>query len=242
MSSAIFTPINQVKLTNVSVVRLRKQGVRFELACYRNKLADYRNQRDTINLDDVLQSRHIFSNVSKGELAKQGDMERCFPGLKPEQVIREILDTGETQVNDKEREAQLSVMTREIASMVSERCLNPSTRTPYPTTVVERAMTEVLHYSVRPDKSAKQQCLDVIKQLQAKKALNIVRARLRLQVVSTDAKSVATHLPVIKGTVPTVEVEDESAGIILAEPGTFRQLQSLCTSLHLSLVTLSIKE
>lgn len=44
MSSKIFTPINQVKLTNVSVVRLKKGGKRFELACYRNKVQEYRNK------------------------------------------------------------------------------------------------------------------------------------------------------------------------------------------------------
>lgn len=44
MSSKIFTPINQVKLTNVSVVRLKKGGKRFELACYKNKVQDYRNK------------------------------------------------------------------------------------------------------------------------------------------------------------------------------------------------------
>lgn len=44
MSSKIFTPINQVKLTNVSVVRLKRGGRRFELACYRNKVQDYRNK------------------------------------------------------------------------------------------------------------------------------------------------------------------------------------------------------
>ena len=44
MSSGIFTPINQVKLTNVSIVRLKKGGKRFELACYKNKVQEYRNK------------------------------------------------------------------------------------------------------------------------------------------------------------------------------------------------------
>lgn len=43
--SSIFTPSNQIKLTNVSVVRLKKGGKRFELACYKNKLIDYRNKK-----------------------------------------------------------------------------------------------------------------------------------------------------------------------------------------------------
>lgn len=44
MSSGIFTPINQVKLTNVSYVRLKKGGKRFELACYKNKVQEYRKK------------------------------------------------------------------------------------------------------------------------------------------------------------------------------------------------------
>jgi ribosome maturation protein SDO1 len=35
---AEFTPINQVRLTNVAYVRLNKCGKRFEIACYRNKV------------------------------------------------------------------------------------------------------------------------------------------------------------------------------------------------------------
>jgi len=41
---SIFTPNNQVRLTNVSVVRLRKGGHRFELACYKNKVLEWRSK------------------------------------------------------------------------------------------------------------------------------------------------------------------------------------------------------
>ena len=42
--ASIFTPVNQVKLTNVSVVRLKKGGRRFELACYKNKVLEFRHK------------------------------------------------------------------------------------------------------------------------------------------------------------------------------------------------------
>lgn len=42
--AAIFTPTNQVKLTNVAVVRLKKAGKRFEIACYKNKVMSWRNK------------------------------------------------------------------------------------------------------------------------------------------------------------------------------------------------------
>ena len=36
-------PVGFVKLTNVSIVRLKKHGIRFELACYKNKVQDWKN-------------------------------------------------------------------------------------------------------------------------------------------------------------------------------------------------------
>lgn len=87
--SSIFTPVNQVKLTNVAVVRLKKGGMRFELACYKNKIADYRS-RLTRDLDEVLQIRSVFINVSKGQLAKKDDLQAAFGHDKQDDIIVEV--------------------------------------------------------------------------------------------------------------------------------------------------------
>lgn len=42
MSRNVFQPVGQKRLTNIAVVRLKKAGKRFEIACYRNKVADWR--------------------------------------------------------------------------------------------------------------------------------------------------------------------------------------------------------
>lgn len=36
-------PAGQKRLTNIAVVRLKKSGHRFEIACYKNKVADWRS-------------------------------------------------------------------------------------------------------------------------------------------------------------------------------------------------------
>ena len=41
---ALKQPIGQKLLTNVAVVKLKKQGKLFELACYKNKVTDWRNK------------------------------------------------------------------------------------------------------------------------------------------------------------------------------------------------------
>ena len=42
------------------------------------------------NLDDVLQTEAVFVNVSKGELAKAGDLKKAFGNLSQENIIKEV--------------------------------------------------------------------------------------------------------------------------------------------------------
>jgi hypothetical protein len=60
----LFQPIGQVKFTNVAFVKYKKQGKRFEVTCYRNKVVNWRNKVET-DIDEVLQAPYVFSNASK---------------------------------------------------------------------------------------------------------------------------------------------------------------------------------
>ena len=70
--------------------------------------------------------------------------------------VGQILTKGELQVSDKERHSQLETMFRDIASIVAEKCVNPETKRPYTVSLIERAMKDI-HYSVKANKSTKQQ-------------------------------------------------------------------------------------
>lgn len=41
--SKIINPANQKRHTNIAVVRMKKDGLEFEIACYRNKIVSWRN-------------------------------------------------------------------------------------------------------------------------------------------------------------------------------------------------------
>eukprot|EP00192_Tetraselmis_astigmatica_P024200 CAMPEP_0117655490 /NCGR_PEP_ID=MMETSP0804-20121206/4305_1 /TAXON_ID=1074897 /ORGANISM="Tetraselmis astigmatica, Strain CCMP880" /LENGTH=58 /DNA_ID=CAMNT_0005461841 /DNA_START=207 /DNA_END=380 /DNA_ORIENTATION=- len=58
MSMKVFQPIGQKRLTNVAVVRYKKGGIRFEVACYKNKVVNWRNGTEK-DLDEVLQSTTV---------------------------------------------------------------------------------------------------------------------------------------------------------------------------------------
>lgn len=77
-------PAGQIKLTNVSIVRYKKGKKRFELACYKNKLLEYRSGTET-DLDNVLQIPTIFLNTQQGETAPNAELLKAWPQLNPEQ-------------------------------------------------------------------------------------------------------------------------------------------------------------
>ena len=65
-------PVGQKRLTNICVVRYKKGGKRFEVACYKNTVIAWRNKVET-DIDEVLQVHTIFANVDRGILAKRDD-------------------------------------------------------------------------------------------------------------------------------------------------------------------------
>ncbi|UKZ51388.1 guanine nucleotide exchange factor sdo1 [Trichoderma virens] len=92
--SRINLPSNQIKLTNVSLVRLKKGKKRFEIACYKNKVLEWRSGIET-DLDNVLQIPNVFLNVSKGQTAPKEDLEKAFgKGKSTDDIVLEILKKG----------------------------------------------------------------------------------------------------------------------------------------------------
>jgi ribosome maturation protein SDO1 len=95
--SSIKQPVNQKRLTNIAIVRLRTHGSRFEIACYKNKVVDWREGAET-DINEVLQTTAVFSNVSQGVMAHKNDLKKAFRGKSEEEICRHILDKGEFQV------------------------------------------------------------------------------------------------------------------------------------------------
>ncbi|KAJ7767513.1 SBDS protein C-terminal domain-containing protein [Mycena maculata] len=226
--SKINQPSNQIKLTNVSIVRLKKGGKRFEIACYKNKVQEWRTGVET-NLDDVLQISNVFTNVSKGEVSKTNDLQKAFGKTEISEIVKEILKKGEVQVGEKERDHDLTALRREIATLVAEKCEDPATQRPYAVGMIEKAMAEA-GFSVKQDKTAKSQVSACIKQLQSDSTLPIRRSRMRVRVTMPTADGKRLREKIIEGaqTVEDDEMgQDEWEVIMLIDPGQFRVINDL---------------
>lgn len=240
---SIFTPTNQIRLTNVAVVRMKKGGKRFEIACYKNKVMSWRSGAEK-DLEEVLQTHSVFVNVSKGQTAKKEDLVKAFGTDDQTEICKQILSKGELQVSDKERQSQLETMFRDIASIVADKCVNPDTKRPYTVGLIERAMKDI-HYSVKPNKSTKQQALEVIRQLKETMEIQRAHMRLRLVVPAKEAKRLKEKVKPLLQVVESEEFDEQLEMVCLVDPGCFREIDELIrceTKGRGSLEVLSLKD
>ncbi|GAB7361886.1 hypothetical protein MBLNU230_g1924t1 [Neophaeotheca triangularis] len=156
-SAQINQPSNQIRLTNVSLVRLKKGKKRFEIACYKNTVQSFRAGNET-DLDNVLQIENVFLNVSKGQVAPNEDLSKAFPKMTRQQVMLEILNKGELQVGEKERAQEMERVHKEVVDMVAGRLVDPKSKRVYTAGMIEKALDQLSskggHAGRQPGKAA----------------------------------------------------------------------------------------
>ncbi|KAM7258576.1 hypothetical protein ACFE04_014317 [Oxalis oulophora] len=241
MSRSIVQPVGQKRLTNVAVVRLKKHGVRFEIACFKNMVLSWRSGVEK-DIDEVVQSHTVYSNVSKGILANSKDLIRTFGTDDHSKICLEILNKGELQVAGKERESQLSSQFRDIATIVMQKTINPDTKHPYTITMIERLMHDI-HFAVDPHSSSKKQALEVIRQLQ--KQFPIKRSPMRVKL-SLPLENLPPLMEKLNAWDANIVSKDESGNhlsiICEMEPGNYRDCDVLVRSIQGRLELLAVSE
>ena len=219
-------PVNQVRLTNVAVVRLKRKGKRFELACYKNKVLSWRegNEKD---IDEVLQTESVFTNVSKGVLAKAKDLKLVFGTDDTKKILDEILRKGELQVSERERQYQSDNLFNEIAGIVTAKCVDPETKRPFSLGVIERAMKETIHYAVMPGKNAKTQAQTVIKLLAEHMSISRAQMRVRIDATTGKGKVLKEKLNVHVASWEEIEWDAGFEATVLIDPGNYRPIEEI---------------
>lgn len=227
-------PQTQKKLTNIATVRLKSHGKRFEIACYKNKVVNWRDGTEK-DINEVIQTDTIFENVERGIWAKEKDLKKVFGTIDPETICRKILKEGEFQVSDKERETQLESLFRDVATFVVEKCVNPQSGRQLTLGLVESALHQI-HFAVKPDKPMKPQALKAIEQLCKAMPESIERAKMRLRLacpaaIVDEIKKVLTGDD-IGAQIDSVSGADGATASITfqCDPRHYRELDRLATS------------
>ena len=105
--------------------------------------------------------------------------------MTEDQIIMEILNKGEFQVSDKERESQLDNLKLDIANLIVKMSINETDGNKFPVSIILKAMTEA-NCKVNGNKPAKPQALAFITEL--KKVIPIERQRMQLRITFKDVQ------------------------------------------------------
>jgi ribosome maturation protein SDO1 len=209
----------------VAVVRYKKFGKRFEIAAYKNTVKNWRNGLET-DLDEVLQSTTVFSNVSKGILAKREDMIQVFGTDDEEKICIKILQDGQLQVSEKERQVELENRVRDVAGILSEKCINPKSKKPYTIGVLERALKDI-HFSADPKKPAKLQANETLPLLQAQFPIERAQMLLRIVVPVGSSQDFQALLARRRAVVTEQNIEGDDLVVeCCIDPGAYRELNA----------------
>ncbi|KAG0417041.1 Ribosome maturation protein SDO1, partial [Dictyocoela roeselum] len=153
----MFTPLNIKKLTNVSIVTLKKFGRKYELALYPNKFYEFQNGM-TSDLDTILHTRTIFSSVSKGEICSKKDL-KCFD-MSEDKIIEYILRHGTEQKSSKTRNVEMQAIERQIVEYLSKKLLFDGKMVSR-----EKLRDAVRKRTIQTKRDPKVQAQDIIKEL-----------------------------------------------------------------------------
>ena len=94
-------PIGMKFYTNISIVRLKLGKTRYEIACYKNKIQDWRDKKET-DLSEVLQTNTIFKNIMSKDFGSIEYDENEFLNVGQEylETNQKKLDKAELHIID----------------------------------------------------------------------------------------------------------------------------------------------
>lgn len=105
-----------------------------------------------------------------------------------EDVVKLILDKGEIQISEKERNLNFQNMKNYIANIIVEKTYNKDNGLPFPQTVILQVLEDI-NYNVNQNEDEKKQALKAIKLIQDKKILPIERKLMQIILTIKNPKN-----------------------------------------------------
>lgn len=219
-------PVGQKRLTNVAMIKYRVSKKNFEIACYKNKAINWRNGIEK-DLNEVLQSYAVYRNADQGEQASADELKEFFPGLKMDDVIKTILEKGELDIGEEEREQQKDSMEKEIANLIAERVVHPDSKRPFSVESIKAALKSI-HFAPKLNEPVKKQVSDATKKLIAKYYIARAEMKIKLTIPSFYKSKLLTELNELKVKPEnTLDEKDNFTAVCLIEPSLYRALDEL---------------
>lgn len=145
------------------VARITKEGHNFEILVDCEKALDLKNGKN-VDIEDVLATTDIFSDVKKGEHA--ANLERFFGTEDAFAVAKKIVREGEIQLTTEYKAKIREEKRKRIVDLIHRNTINSDTNLPHPPQRIMNALEEA---KVRIDeyKTAEEQVKDIVTKIRS---------------------------------------------------------------------------
>ena len=138
-----------VSLDDSVLARMEKGGKRYELLVDPEMVDDFKNDPDSVNIDDFLAMDEVFHDARGGERPTEEAIENTFGTQDILEIAKTILTKGSIQLTTNQRKAIVEKMRQKIIHHIHSQAVDPKTKSPHPVTRIELALEES-RYSVDP--------------------------------------------------------------------------------------------
>ena len=170
-----------VSLDDSVLARMEKGGKRYELLLDPEMVDDFKNDPDSINIDDFLAMDEVFHDARGGERPTEEAIENTFGTQDILEIAKTILNKGSIQLTTNQRKAIVEKMRQKIIHHIHSQAVDPKTKSPHPVTRIELALEES-RYSVDPFKKLELQIKDAVDKLKVLIPLSFETMRLAFKV------------------------------------------------------------
>ncbi len=171
-----------VSIDESVVCRLKKGDKEFEILVDPDKSLEFKKGKE-INLDDILAVVGIYHDARKGDSIPNDELQQNFGIVDVKSIAKIILEKGEMQFTTEQRRQFVENKTKEIASIISRRGVNPQTNTPHPQQRILNAMEQVgIH--VDPFLNANTQVDKIVKDLKVVLPIKFESVKVQIKIPS----------------------------------------------------------
>ena len=161
------------------IARIKKNAQTFEILVYPREAMNFRQGK--AELDAVLVSEEIFSNVEKGEKISDGILNKTFGTADKKEIARRILNEGDIQIPKELRDELIEKKKQKIAGIISRISINPLTKAPHPMERILNAMDRK-GVNINYYKSVDDQVREVIEKIKEELPLSVENIKFEIKI------------------------------------------------------------
>jgi ribosome maturation protein SDO1 len=170
-----------VSLDEAVIARWEHGGHRFEVLLNPDVVEAFRDDPQTVQIDDLMAVEDVFHDARQGERPTVGDLRSAFGTDDVLTITTIILERGSIQLTTAQRKARVEAMRQRIVHRIHSEAVDPRTKSPHPRSRIELALDES-RFSVDPFKRLEVQVNEAIAVLKPLIPLSFERVRLAIKV------------------------------------------------------------